>query len=86
MRLSKILRKFKRIPTMEITEVFGAMLRAVVWLVGACFVGEVLGRIIAPPINAWVERQNELEEENSRLISESASELLPAGQDTPRGR
>lgn len=59
---------------MELTEFFGAMLGAVVWLAGACFVGEILGRIIAPPINAWVERQNELDEERNKRKELSVSD------------
>jgi hypothetical protein len=39
------------------------MFWAILCMTLSCFVGDILGRIIAPPINAWVERQIKLEEE-----------------------
>jgi hypothetical protein len=39
------------------------MFWAILCMALSCFVGDMLGRIIAPPINAWVKRQTETEEE-----------------------
>jgi hypothetical protein len=39
------------------------MFWAILCMALSCLVGDILGRIIAPPINAWVERQMKLEEE-----------------------
>ena len=47
------------------------MFWAILCMALSCFVGDILGRIIAPPINAWVERQMEIEEEKEQAKVEA---------------